>query len=262
MISSTDQLGNLVIVDKVPERIISLVPSQSELLWDLGLKSELKGITKFCIHPNELFNTIAKIGGTKNLNIEKIKSINPDIIIANKEENQKEQIEELQKLYPVWISDVNDLSDALKMIAELGNLLQRVRQAELLTNNILKKFKSVNKINKETRVIYLIWKDPLMAVSTSTFIDSMLNECGLTNVAVTKKSRYPQLTMDELIHLNPDYVFLSTEPYPFTEVHIAHFKKMLPNTEVLLVDGEYFSWYGSRLQHAPDYFNELLLKLK
>ncbi len=261
MISSTDQIGNVIKLDKFPKKIISLVPSQSELLWELGLQNELVGITKFCIHPNEMFSSITKIGGTKKINIEKIKSINPDLIIANKEENQKEQIEELQKLFPVWISDIYNLTDALNMITELGNLLIKKIPAELLVNDINKKFASISKIANEKSVVYLIWQNPIMAVSSNTFIDSMLTACSLKNLIKNNSSRYPVISTDELIKLNPDFIFLSSEPYPFNNNHIDFYKKLSPFSKVILVDGEFFSWYGSRLQYAPDYFNELLLTL-
>jgi ABC-type Fe3+-hydroxamate transport system substrate-binding protein len=261
MINSTDQLGNKIKLDKIPDKIISLVPSQSELLWDLGLQKELIGITKFCIHPNKMFTSIAKIGGTKNINIEKVKSFNPDLIIANKEENQKEQIEELQKFFPVWISDIYNLTDALNMITELGKLLNKKNVADLLANSINNKFESINKIIKKKNVVYLIWQQPIMAASSNTFIDSMLNVCGFNNLIENKSSRYPEVSAKELINLNPDFVFLSSEPYPFKKNHIDFYKKLLPNSKVILVDGEFFSWYGSRLKFAPDYFNELLTSL-
>ncbi len=261
MINSTDQLGNKIKLDKIPDKIISVVPSQSELLWDLGLQKELIGITKFCIHPNKMFTSIAKIGGTKNINIEKVKSFNPDLIIANKEENQKEQIEELQKFFPVWISDIYNLTDALNMITELGKLLNKKNVADLLANSINNKFESINKIIKKKNVVYLIWQQPIMAASSNTFIDSMLNVCGFNNLIENKSSRYPEVSAKELINLNPDFVFLSSEPYPFKKNHIDFYKKLLPNSKVILVDGEFFSWYGSRLKFAPDYFNELLTSL-
>jgi ABC-type Fe3+-hydroxamate transport system substrate-binding protein len=208
-----------------------------------------------------MFTSIAKIGGTKNINIEKVKSFNPDLIIANKEENQKEQIEELQKFFPVWISDIYNLTDALNMITELGKLLNKKNVADLLANSINNKFGSINKITKKKTVVYLIWQQPIMAASSNTFIDSMLNICGFNNLIENKSSRYPELSAKELINLNPDFVFLSSEPYPFKKNHIDFYKKLLPNSKVILVDGEFFSWYGSRLKFAPDYFNELLTSL-
>src|ERR1700741_3198050 len=106
-----DQTGRKISIPQIPQRIISLVPSQTELLFDLGLDKEVVGITKFCVHPPEWFQTKTRVGGTKQLKIDLIKQLQPDLIIANKEENVKEQIEELEKHFPVWISDVNNLED-------------------------------------------------------------------------------------------------------------------------------------------------------
>ena len=119
----TDDIGNTINLDGVPKRIVSVVPSQSELLWDLGLKNELIGITKFCIHPHEMYRSVARVGGTKKLHIEKIKELKPDLIIANKEENERSDIEELQKHFPVWISDIKNLDDALRMIHHVGEVV-------------------------------------------------------------------------------------------------------------------------------------------
>ena len=116
----TDQLGRKLILEKIPQRIISLVPSQTELLFDLGLEEEVVGITKFCIHPDSWFHSKTRIGGTKQFDFEKIKSLQPDLIIGNKEENDKEQIEELMKNFTVWMSDIKTLADACKMICEIG----------------------------------------------------------------------------------------------------------------------------------------------
>ena len=139
----TDMTGNQLTIG-VPKRIVSLVPSQTELLYDLGLNEEVVGITKFCVHPDRWFKTKTRIGGTKQLQIEKIKELKPDLIIASKEENVKEQIEELAKDFPVWISDVNNLEDALKMIGSIGELLQKQIQAQNLVNQIKLGFSQLN----------------------------------------------------------------------------------------------------------------------
>ncbi len=120
-----DQLNNSIKLSNYPKRIVSLVPSQSELLWDLGLKDELVGITKFCIHPAEMFNSVTRVGGTKALDIEKIRSLHPDLIIGNKEENEKSQIELLSKEFNVWMSDINNLSEAIQAIELIGNLTHK-----------------------------------------------------------------------------------------------------------------------------------------
>lgn len=252
-----DQLGQHIQLTQIPKRIISLVPSQSELLWDLGLRDELIGITKFCIHPNEMFKFKDRVGGTKTLDIQKIRSLKPDLIIGNKEENEYAQIKELQNEFPVWMSDIYNLNNAYKMISDIGELVNKKNEATRLVSNIQKSFSVIKKYNKT--VLYLIWKNPFMAAGNSTFIGDVLNQMGLINSLKNSDLRYPELTMDEIKNLNPNLIFLSSEPFPFKESHINELKQLVPNATVKLVDGELFSWYGSRLLKSVEYFNNLEL---
>lgn len=255
----TDQLGNTLDFKQTPKRIISLVPSQSELLWDLGLREEIIGITKFCIHPKSLFETCSKVGGTKIVNIEFIRSLKPDLIIGNKEENEKHQIELLQQEFPVWMSDIYTLDDSIEMIESLGILLDKKTEANAIAKNIKQSFTQLKTLNKT--VLYLIWNKPYMAAGKANFIGAMLHEIGLKNVIVEEESRYPELSLEQIKVLNPELIFLSTEPFPFNDIHVNEFKKMLPNSQLFLVDGEPFSWYGSRLLKSVEYFNELLERI-
>ena len=252
-----DQLGQHIELTQIPKRIISLVPSQSELLWDLGLRDELIGITKFCIHPNEMFKFKDRVGGTKTLDIHKIRSLKPDLIIGNKEENEYAQIKELQNEFPIWMSDIYNLKDAYKMISDIGELVHKKNEATRLVSNIQKSFSVIKKYNKT--VLYLIWKNPFMAAGNSTFIGDVLNQMGLINSLKNSDLRYPELTMNEIKNLNPNLIFLSSEPFPFKESHINEFKQLVPNATVKLVDGELFSWYGSRLLKSVEYLNNLEL---
>ena len=252
----TDQLNNTIELTDFPKRVISLVPSQSELLWDLGLREELVGITKFCVHPKEMFHSITRIGGTKTLNITKIRELQPDIIIGNKEENEHSQIIELQKEFKVWMSDIYTLNDSLAMIESLGELVNKKQKAKEIASTIKKSFDDLKTVKKT--VLYLIWKKPYMTAGNATFIGYLLNKMGLENCIVDENGRYPILTLEEIKALNPELIFLSSEPYPFKDKHIQEFKNELPNTVVKLVDGELFSWYGSRLIHSVAYFNELI----
>ncbi|MGZ3867061.1 MAG: ABC transporter substrate-binding protein [Bacteroidia bacterium] len=260
----TDQLNRTIEFNFPPKRIISLVPSQSELLWHLGLQKEIVGVTKFCIHPDEMFRSVTRIGGTKELKFDVIKELQPDLIIANKEENEQEQIEELCKHYPVWISDINNLNDALDMILRVGEITGKKEGAQDLIEEIQQKhqtFKTQHSSFKILNVAYLIWKNPYMAAGHNTFIDFMLTECGMKNVFTYEKSRYPEVSTQMLIDKNPNVILLSSEPYPFKEKHVEELQKHLPHTKIILVDGEMFSWYGSRLLHAFDYFTQLLKNL-
>ena len=240
-----------------PQKIISLVPSISELLYELNLAKETVGITKFCIHPSIVYHTKEKIGGTKNLQIEKIKCLQPDLIIANKEENTKEQVEILARLFPVYLTDVNNYEEAIKMIEDVGKITSRVADAVQLTKVIQSGFNLIKKPFKQIKTVYFIWKDPYISVGGDTFINDMMSRLGLQNIFGHYK-RYPEVTLQNVISAKPQLILLSSEPYPFKQKHITEIQAYLPNTKILLVDGEMFSWYGSRMKYMPEYFNNLL----
>lgn len=255
--SFTDHLGNTIELTETPKRIISLVPSQTELLWDLDLHNEIVGITKFCIHPQKMFKCKNRVGGTKTIDIDKIRNLKPDLIIGNKEENEHSQIIELQKEFNVWMSDIYNLNDACKMINDIGELVNKKNESLLISSKIKKSFSQIKKHNKS--VLYLIWKNPYMAAGKLTFIGDLLNEIGLINCMENSELRYPELTLENIKQLNPAVILLSSEPFPFKEKHIADLQKLIPSATIQLVDGELFSWYGSRLLKSAAYFNQLVL---
>jgi ABC-type Fe3+-hydroxamate transport system substrate-binding protein len=250
----TDQLGRKVEVPYPPKRIISLVPSQTELLFYLGLSDQVVGITKFCIHPAGWFKSKTKVGGTKNFRFDIIDQLNPDLIIGNKEENYLVGITELEKRYPVWMSDISTLEDALNMMESIGQLTERETEAAKLISEIKTSFVGLTP-RHSLKVLYLIWKSPWMAAGKNTFIDSMLSKIGLENILT--ESRYPTISESQLQQLQPDLVMLSSEPFPFKQQHFQELQSVLPKAKVILVDGEFFSWYGSRMLEAPAYFNSL-----
>jgi ABC-type Fe3+-hydroxamate transport system substrate-binding protein len=256
MISILDQIGEKVTLSRYPERIISLVPSQSELLYDLGLHQEVVGITKFCIYPAAWHRQKVRIGGTKKINHQLIKDLLPDLIIANKEENTKEDIVALREFCPVYTSDIQTLDQAYRMITDIGELTNRSVQAGRLVESIRARFNNVKSVLQPLRVAYMIWQNPYMAAGSSTFIHHLLELTGLQNI-LADQSRYPQISMKQLQLLHPDVILLSSEPFPFTEKHISEFRLCLPDTKIVLVDGEMFSWYGSRLQFVPQYLAHL-----
>jgi ABC-type Fe3+-hydroxamate transport system substrate-binding protein len=256
----TDQMGRSISLDFPPKRIISLVPSQSELLFDLGLDEEIVGITKFCIHPNDKYKSKVKVGGTKKLNMELIRSLKPDLIIANKEENEQVQMEELMLEFPVWMSDITLIDDAIKMIEQLGILTGTSEKATQIASNIEKSFSGLilNDFPKK-KVAYFIWKDPYMLAAKNTFIDEVLAKAGFDNIC--SMNRYPILELLEIKSLKPDLIFLSSEPYPFKDEHVLEMKSEFPDASVYIVDGELFSWYGSRMQYTVQYLSRLLKKI-
>jgi len=251
-----DQMNRKVELPSTPKRIISIVPSQTELLFDLGLDEEIIGVTKFCIHPADRVKQKLKIGGTKVLNIKLIRELNPDLIIGNKEENEQSQVEELMQDFPVWMSDIANLDGAVDMIREVGEITEKGIEAEKLTKSIQANFEGLHINTTRLRVAYLIWRQPFIVAARGTFIDDMLKRCGLSNAF--ELDRYPEVFPAQIVEANPDVVFLSSEPYPFNERHITEFKALVPHANIQLVDGELFSWYGSRLLQAPGYFKQLI----
>lgn len=256
----TDQLGNTVDIPSFPQRIISLVPSQTELLFHLGLGDRVSAITKFCVHPDEWFRTKTRIGGTKTVKTDIIDRLQPDLILANKEENDKDQVQELAKRYPVWISHVNNLSSALHMINDVGIITGTEEEAGTITSSISANFSQLKTQNSKLKTCYLIWRNPYMTIGGDTFIHDMLDRCGLQNI-FGDITRYPELTIDMLRNKNCQLLLLPSEPYPFKEMHVEELRQQLPGTTILLCDGEMFSWYGSRLLEAPAYFNSLLKQI-
>ncbi|PWS31207.1 helical backbone metal receptor [Pedobacter paludis] len=261
--SFTDQMGREITINYPPKRIVSIVPSQTELLFDLGLDQEIIGLTKFCIHPIEKFAERTKVGGTKKLNIDLINDLKPDLIIGNKEENTQSDIEDLAEYFPVWMSDIFTLDDAMKTISQIGVLVDRAPEASYLNHLISAGFNDLKTLalqhNIDKKVAYLIWRKPFMAAGKNTFIDDILLNNGMTNVVL--QSRYPEITLAELKDTDCNLILLSSEPYPFSEKHISEIQAAIPNVKVMLVDGEMFSWYGSRLVKAVQYFFEFQKEL-
>ena len=253
-VTVTDQMNRQVSVSSAPKRIISLVPSQTELLFDLGLEDEVVGITKFCVHPATAFKRKTKVGGTKKLDLELIRGLKPDLIIGNKEENDQKQIELLMAEFPVWMSDIENLDDALEMITAIGLLTGKEARANEIAGQINGGFKNI-RCAAGKKVAYFIWKDPYMASGAETFINDIIERAGWVNAI--KENRYPSLNAQDIKEARPDLIFLSSEPYPFKDKHIMEFRNMVPDAKVIIVDGEMFSWYGSRLLQTPDYLQTL-----
>lgn len=252
-----DQLNRVVKFSKTPTRIVSLVPSQTELLVDLGLRDNIVGVTKFCVHPNKLRKEKTIVGGTKNVHFEKVKALNPDIVICNKEENTEEIVIELEKIAPVWVSDISNISECIEMINRLGEVFEVSQSALEISSKILSELKAFIAFSEKLpikKVVYLIWKDPYMAAGRDTFINELLELNRFENLFTDENSRYPEVR-EELLR-QAETILLSTEPFPFKQKHVSEFQKEF-KAEVKLVDGEFFSWYGSRMTKAFEYFKRL-----
>lgn len=260
-IFSTDQSGEQVEIPFPPQRIISLVPSQTELLFDLGLEEKIAGVTRFCVHPAAKVEVKEKIGGTKRFNLEKIHELKPDLLIGNKEENYKEGIDELRKYYPVWMSEIYTLPGAFAMMREVATITGAREKGGEIATAIEAEFEKWQPVTQNHTVAYFIWRKPYMVVAANTFIDYMLGVFGMKNI-FSHLQRYPEIQPEALTGLKPDFIFLSSEPYRFTEKHFYEFQSWAPGSKVMLVDGEMFSWYGSRLRLAPGYFQQLRKQLQ
>lgn len=254
MITVTDQTGERVTLPSAPRRIVSLVPSQTELLYDLGLDEEVVGITKFCVHPEAWFRTKTRVGGTKKVLVDRVKGLAPDLVIANKEENTREDVEAIRAFCPVWTSDVGTVEDALSMIRDISSLCGLEVEGGRLEKEIRDSMTTIKPLN--LKAAYLIWKDPYMAAGGDTFINHMMEAAGIENV-FKEKSRYPEVSIEEIRVSGAEMVLLSSEPYPFKTKYIAALSKLLPQLRLEIVDGEMFSWYGSRMRHYAGYIKDL-----
>lgn len=240
-------------------KIVSLVPSITEALFDLGLTGhEVVGRTKFCIHPKDKVKNVTIVGGTKNINIEKIKALQPDLILANKEENVKEQVEALMNDFKVMVTNVETVEDNYYLLKNLGKLIGREERAQLFN---LKIYDVLNqaKLDTSIKTAYLIWKNPYMSVGSDTFIHRILSETGFENI-FKNKTRYPEITPEDLAEA--DLIMLSSEPFPFKEKHIEELKVFYPDKKIMIVDGEAFSWYGTHIAKCENYFKELLTEVQ
>lgn len=259
----SDQMGFELEVPSPPKRIVSLVPSQTELLAYLGLEKQVVGITRFCTEPESWFKQKARIGGTKDLHIEKILALAPDLVLGNKEENEKAAIEALKKEVPVWLSDVHDLDSALSMIGHVSKICGKEEEGLVLQKAIQTAFAKLKPLSRPKKVAYFIWRKPWMLVGSNTFIDAMLQGLGFENVGRQFSGRYPSLSDAQLSALDADWYLLSSEPYPFGTKHQEELEALVqPGGKSWLVDGALFSWYGSRLLQSPGYFSRLLAQIE
>jgi ABC-type Fe3+-hydroxamate transport system substrate-binding protein len=245
-------------------RIISLVPSLTEYLWALGLEEEVVGITKFCIHPKAWWQEKTRVGGTKKVNFETIDTLQPTLIIANKEENTKEDIQQLRERYAVLVTDISSLEEAYHYLLLIGQKVQREEKSLSLVSHIQTNLQSVVNIGQGASFLYFIWKDPYFVVGPQTYIHALLTHFGLVNCCEIE--RYPDLdqvlanktSLANIQVVNPDYIFLSSEPFPFESKHMEEVQVLFPKSKIVLIDGEICSWYGSRMLEVATYFRSIL----
>jgi ABC-type Fe3+-hydroxamate transport system substrate-binding protein len=236
------------------------VPSQTELLYDLGLEERVVGITRYCVRPGHWLQSNTVVGGTKNPSIERIRTLKPDLIIANREENRREDIEALEKFCKVWVSDIATITEALQMIENVGVMTGMEKKASALIHEIDTSFKQLVSL-PPIPTAYLIWHRPTMVAAGETFIEDILKKGGFENVFSHLK-RYPEIDDAALSQGGAKVVMLSSEPFSFKEKHSTYYRNLMPHAQVLCVDGEMFSWYGSRLRYTAEYMINIRQRLK
>ncbi len=234
-------------------RIISLVPSITETLIDLAPEMVI-GRTKFCIHPADFVKKLPVVGGTKNFHPEKVRELRPDLVIVNKEENEKEPVEELMKDLNVMVTNIKNLDDNYKLIRELGEIVGQQKKAEEICQKTIRIFEE-NHLKQSIRTGYMIWRKPYMTVGGDSFVNHILEMLGFINIFNDRK-RYPEIELKELDET--ELIILSTEPYPFSEKHIPEFSSELPDKKIIVADGEAFAWFGSRLSKLEDFYKNLV----
>lgn len=264
MLQIKDPLGTAFELESTPKRIICLVPSLTETLYDLGLEDRIVGITKFCVHPVHLKSTKKIVGGTKKVHYEKIRLLNPDFIVANKEENTEEMVLELRKICPVWVTDIVAVEDVLQTITDFGQLFNCRMEARKWNDKIsfsFQDFKQFSTNLESKKAAYFIWKNPYMVAGTGTFIDELLQLNKFEN-CYKNLERYPEVELEVLEkEYDPEVVLLSSEPYPFSDADAFEIGRNTHHAKTIFVDGELFSWYGTRLHKSFDYFKKVHSKL-
>ena len=235
-------------------RIVSLVPSWTEYVVDLGCASELVGRTKFCVRAGEEAERISIIGGTKSIHLDRIEQLKPDLVIASKEENTREDVEACRVFSDVLVTDVRNISDAFEALETIGEAIEQSAAGISWRSNIEKAWGEPRA--QYTQALYAIWQNPLMIAGRDTYIHAAMNWWGIRNAApASAEGRYPELNPERLDALAGTPILLASEPYPFASKHCAQFASA--GLQPMLVDGEAFSWYGSRMLHTVDYLNSM-----
>lgn len=257
-----DDLGRMIYFKKPPRKVVSLCPSVTETLFDLGLDDLVVGRTDYCVHPEDKMRAVQSVGGPKSVSLRTVETLLPDVVLAVKEENDKKTLESLASLYyKCVIFDINCVEDALKMIGAIGELFDRRERAAAMCASIKDSFGRVGRAAGSPSFIYMTWSSPYIAAGTGNYINSLLTGFGFNNCLSGSFRRYVRMELNELKRLKPDVVFLPSEPYNYTIVDRIKFEKFFPSAKVILVDGEMFCWYGSRMEKAGGYIKGLFEEL-
>lgn len=255
MTSRTDARGVRLDLRTPPERIVSLVPSTTETLAALGLSDRIVGVTRFCVHPQPWVRSVAKVGGTKDVDASRVAALEPDLIVGNCEENTREIFAALEPIAPLWAPLPRTVDEALVDLLDLGAICGAGGAARSWHDRILAARQAAHAASAaRPRFTYawMIWRRPWMAAGPDTFTASLLDELGGSNILDEGEARYPQLTPSQLAEAAPDRILLSSEPFPFKPRHAEELAEAtgIPTSHIHLVDGELGTWHGVRLAHA------------
>lgn len=270
MIRVTDATGEVMDFEQPARRIVSLVPSTTETAFALGAGERLVGVTRFCVRPAEALQRCSTVGGTKSPRLESIRELEPDLVLANQEENRREDVAALRRFTQVYVAFPRDVSSAIEEIDALGNLLGCTEAARSISTELRAALKRLREQAREHPLfsfLYLIWRNPYMAAGRGTFISAFLNEIGGENAADVRQERYPELTVDDIRGLHPDVVLFGSEPFPFREEHVTELHERLGAEQdrrpaCYLVDGQALSWHGVRMREGIPYLMRLTERLR
>ena len=259
MTARVDASGVAMELARPPRRIVSLVPSTTELLCALGLEDALVAVTVYCVEPRDVVRGKVRIGGEKNPDLEKIRALDPDLVVANIEENRREDIDRLRGWsIPVWVAYPRTVAEGIGFIGELGELTGAEPRARALLRELASlhdRVQSANARRPPVAVFYPIWRGPYMTINGDTYIHDMLRVCGGRNIFAGRPERYPTVTLDEVAALRPEVILLPDEPFRFRQAHVADFADYpdvpaVRDGRIHLVDGKPFSWHGPRIAEA------------
>ena len=259
MTARVDASGVAVELARPPRRIVSLVPSTTELLCALGLEDALVAVTVYCVEPRDVVRGKVRIGGEKNPDLEKIRALDPDLVVANIEENRRDDIDRLRAWsIPVWVAYPRTVVEGIGLIGELGELTGAEPRARALMRELESlhdRVRSASARRPPVAVFYPIWRGPYMTINGDTYIHDMLRLCGGRNIFAGRPKRYPTVTLDEVAALRPEVILLPDEPFRFRRAHVADFASYsevpaVRDGRIHLVDGKPFSWHGPRIAEA------------
>jgi ABC-type Fe3+-hydroxamate transport system substrate-binding protein len=254
-----DSSGVALDIPRPPRRIVSLIPSTTELLCDLGLADAIVGITAYCVEPRAIVRTKKKIGGEKNPDLDAIRALAPDLVIANLEENVRADVESLRASgVPVWVTYPRTVDDTVRLIRDVGAVTGTESRASALADEIEEeagRVRSETATRRPASVFYPIWRDPYMTINRDTYVHDVLSTVGATNVFAERAERYPTITLDEMAARKPEVIILPDEPFRFRRVHVKDFEPYVDvpavrDGRIHLMDGKIFCWHGPRLLEA------------